>query len=257
MGQFSEKKWPVVPPLALTANGGVDGSVQVSDTSNFYVGQIVHLISSSVGSTQYKVRQVFSSTLLYVSKPESAYSLRADMSSFTTADSALISADQQPRPAIVSDEIIRATYANEPAVAVRSLLVDKLGNKIDSVVGVDGRNRLAVDAAVSVTGISVDLDALTPPNQADPDNVLIAGSQNGTKGGTKGAIRINTDNRMEVVAIPAGINIPFDAIALFEPDAVTEEYSYFTGGLAGTLVRTVTIIYTSAAKTTLVSTVYT
>jgi len=38
---------------------------------------------------------------------------------------------------------------------------------------------------VTIEDISVALDAITPSNKPDPDNVLIAGSEDGTKGGIK------------------------------------------------------------------------
>lgn len=48
-----------------------------------------------------------------------------------------------------------------------------------------------------------------------------------------------------------------DAIGVTYPDAVTSVYSYYTGGLAGTLIMTVTLIFTDATKSNLVSAVKT
>jgi len=53
-------------------------------------------------------------------------------------------------------------------------------------------------------------------------------------------------------SILAGLE--YDAIAVGYPDTVTETYSCYTGGLLGTLVATVTVVYTSASKQ-LISTV--
>ena len=44
-----------------------------------------------------------------------------------------------------------------------------------------------------------------------------------------------------------------DAFDATYPDAVTEVYRYFSGGLAGTLLKTVTITYSNAAHDQLVS----
>lgn len=49
----------------------------------------------------------------------------------------------------------------------------------------------------------------------------------------------------------------FDAIGATYPTATTEVYSYYTGGLAGTLVATVTVTYTDSTKEVLVSAVRT
>lgn len=43
--------------------------------------------------------------------------------------------------------------------------------------------------------------------------------------------------------------ISFDALSATYPNALTEIYEYYDGGLAGTLVATVTVVYTDATKT--------
>lgn len=43
-------------------------------------------------------------------------------------------------------------------------------------------------------------------------------------------------------------NINYDAIAVSYPNSTTEIFSYYEGGLAGTLVATVTVVYTNASK---------
>lgn len=42
--------------------------------------------------------------------------------------------------------------------------------------------------------------------------------------------------------------ITYDALSATYPDAVTEIYSYFEGGLAGTLKATVTVVYVNSDK---------
>jgi hypothetical protein len=46
-----------------------------------------------------------------------------------------------------------------------------------------------------------------------------------------------------------------DAITFSYPDAVTEVYQYRSGGIAGTILKTVTVVYTTAAKDVLQSVV--
>lgn len=43
-------------------------------------------------------------------------------------------------------------------------------------------------------------------------------------------------------------DIVFDAIDVGYPSATVETYEYYTGGLAGTLVATITVTYTDATK---------
>ena len=45
----------------------------------------------------------------------------------------------------------------------------------------------------------------------------------------------------------------FDYISAAYPDSVTEVYTYKTGGSGGTTVATVTTVYTTAAKTLLIT----
>jgi len=51
--------------------------------------------------------------------------------------------------------------------------------------------------------------------------------------------------------------IEFDAIEGSYPNLTTEVYEYYTGGLAGTLVATITVIYTDNTKCDITSVVRT
>lgn len=48
-----------------------------------------------------------------------------------------------------------------------------------------------------------------------------------------------------------------DAITTIYPDTVTEVYEYRTGGIAGTILRTVTVVYVDATKAALLNAVVT
>lgn len=49
----------------------------------------------------------------------------------------------------------------------------------------------------------------------------------------------------------------YDAVSVAYPLATTEVYSFFNGGLGGTLVATITLVYTNASKSDLTSVVKT
>jgi len=55
--------------------------------------------------------------------------------------------------------------------------------------------------------------------------------------------------------ILAGVD--FDSIGVTYPNSTTEVYSYYLGGLSGTLEATVTVIYTDSTKANLLSVVRT
>lgn len=63
---------------------------------------------------------------------------------------------------------------------------------------------------------------------------------------TNGDVAVNTVSDSLGASIIHGIN--FDAIGVSFPNNTTEIYSYYEGGLAGTLLATVTVVYTNAAK---------
>lgn len=177
-----ERHWEEAPERPISSDGGADGSVTLSDLSGFYVKQQVTLKSNAVTSRVYQVKKIdiYNSKIFLgdVGKPIGQLS---DLSDFTLADSATIKAEKQPKNTVPKDDQTQGTYETEPIVARRVILVDNQGNKISS------ENPLPVDASVSVVvpPVTVDLDALTPPTQANPDNVLIVGSEDGTKTGTK------------------------------------------------------------------------
>lgn len=55
-----------------------------------------------------------------------------------------------------------------------------------------------------------------------------------------------TEETLESVA---GFNIPaYDYISVAYPDAVTEVYTFKTGGSGGTTVGTLTVVYTNSTK---------
>lgn len=182
----------------FVANGTVQGVITVADASGFYAKQKVTLTSNTQSALQLEVRRV-TPTTIQVGHPGTPFNgPYADVSAYTVADSAIVAAPEQVKPVLKPDEIIQAVYARDPAVALRTLQVNKFGQAIDTVTGIDGKTRLAVDAAVTVSGLSVDLDALLPGSQTNPDNVLTAGSEDGTRSGPKFAFVNN--RRLQILA---------------------------------------------------------
>lgn len=49
------------------------------------------------------------------------------------------------------------------------------------------------------------------------------------------------------------ITVPFDAGTVEYPDSITEVYKYRTGGTGGTIVGTITLVYTNSSKKLLAS----
>jgi hypothetical protein len=136
-----EKRLTLVPTQYLTADGTTDGLVSVVDASLFKVKQLVYLTAVGLPDIdQIEVKRVVDATHLYVGPKGGSIDSRTDISRYTQNQSAAIQAYEQIRPSIPNESIERATYEEEPTLARRSVLVDKLGNKYDS------NNRLPTDA---------------------------------------------------------------------------------------------------------------
>lgn len=184
-----ERKWEAVSQN-FTGDGNQDGLIPVANASGFFAKQRAVLTSNTQQKLIIEVRRV-TATTIQVGLPGSPFTTYTDVSAYTLADAANIRADEQDKPILKPDEIWQAIYQRDPAVALRELLVNKFGVPIDTVVDGDGNTRLAVDANITIDNITVDIDALTPPDQEDPDNILIAGSEDGTKEGMKHAVRVD------------------------------------------------------------------
>jgi hypothetical protein len=150
-----QKKWAPVPPQSITSNGTQDGHVTVPDATLFFVQMKVQAFSDDVSPIQLEVKRVNDIHGIELGLPGNINN-RSNLTLLLVSDNAKISApDFQDRPAISMEDVIRASYANEPAVGLRTLPIDKLGNPIDSSVGVDGKNRMAVDADVTVNTVQL------------------------------------------------------------------------------------------------------
>lgn len=190
-----ERYWEEVSPRLLSTNGTSDGSVGIADLNGFYVKQDVVLQSNTLPATTFQIKRidVVNSQVWLGSKSE-PINKYSNLSAFLVSESATIQAARQPKNSVPKDDQAQGTYETEPVVARRVVLVDGTGQKYTQ------ENPLPVDATVSVVvpPLEVELDALTPPDQLSPDNVLIAGSEDGTKTGLKHAVRVDSDLDLRV-----------------------------------------------------------
>ena len=154
-----EKRFAAVPAQVFTANGGANGSVSIADTSLFKVKQQVIITATGQTNLELEVKKVVSPTSMIVGPTTGNINAFTDISAYTTALSASVSANEQKRPQISADDFERAVYEEEPTVAKRVILVDEFGNKYDT------DNPLPTSATLSgdITIASVD--------QGDPNTI--------------------------------------------------------------------------------------
>ncbi len=177
-----EKRLKAVPPQLFTSNGTSAGQLTVSDASLFKVKQKVIITGSALPILELEVKRVLEDGFTVLVGPEKQnIDARIDLSLYTTAATSSIHANEQLRPSVPEQEIERLTYEEEPVVARRSILVDKLGKKIDSVTDSNGVNRIAVDGTFTAeVDVQVDVDiegVYDPIDNPDPDNMGIIGNE--------------------------------------------------------------------------------
>lgn len=131
-----ERKWPAAGPFFLVAPGTAKGELTILTTVGLHVKQKIQLrdqnpIPSGLALEikrilAPKVSGTNSTMILEVGLPGTPISNRVDVSAFI-AGSSFIFAPEQPRPDIPLQEVERAIYEEEPAVARRVISVDPLG----------------------------------------------------------------------------------------------------------------------------------
>lgn len=175
----------------FAADGTNQGVVTVLDASGFYTKQIVSITSNTLPNVAtFQVNRVNSPTQIIVGLPGADLTKPADVSMYHLADVSIIKAAEQPKTRLTPGDIIQAVYEKDPAVAIRSKLVDTFGR--DWSVA----NPLPVLANVTVTvpPVSVALDAFT---KVPADNAIAVGTENGTQTGVKHALKVGSDGKLE------------------------------------------------------------
>jgi len=130
-----EKSFPYVV-AAFAADGTASGLATVATTAGLHSKQTVTLSGVGLPALLLQVKRVYSATTLTLGPISSNMDQTADLSAYTVLANSGVVANQQERPGINGDSITRAVYEEEPAVAIRVLLVDRLGNPVGSSGGV-------------------------------------------------------------------------------------------------------------------------
>jgi len=180
------KREPVAPRL-LTANGTPTGLVTIVDTIGFRTGALVVIRAGSIG-LRARIRDIVSTTQLILESEDRLSA--ANLSAFTVlAGAAIEQIEETYAPEQEDGELFSSVYESHPVSAIRTTSVDPYGNPYTP------DNPLPVNASVTVVvpPVTVDIDAMTPPTRPDPDNLLIVGSEDGTKSGLKHAARVDSD----------------------------------------------------------------
>jgi len=166
-----EKRWAAIAPISLIADGTTDGYIILSTTAGFKTKQEVILKATGEETLALQIKRVLSNTQLLVGPRGTKLSVFSDISIYTTAKNATLEAYEQPRPDIPLQEIQRAIFEEEPAVAQRTIAVDQWGQPYSDsnplpIAGLtsDNLNGPASQKVIEITDLIVSeaLTDLTP-----------------------------------------------------------------------------------------------
>jgi hypothetical protein len=154
-----EKRWPTIILAPISIANHV---VTVSDTVGLHTKQKVVLSKAGEDTQEFEIKRVLSDTELIIG------SIGGDINDFqnpTQFSGGMLVMSEQIRNHFGSEVVMRAVYEEEPAVALRNVLVSKYGQHAD-YINKNGINRLAVDADLTITDITV--------NISNPSNIIIS-----------------------------------------------------------------------------------
>lgn len=210
-----EKFWEQVSAVPFIADGGENGVVTVNSVANFKVKQLVKIEAIGLPPLRLQVKRVISYTQLIVGalktkSPGSSINnlkIRTDISAYTVANSATISATEQDKVLIPPRDINQAVYEHEPTNAIRSFLVDYLGNRYST------KNPVPVqlsDGSLNIGTVNAELEVQLSHKDNTPDVGDVADSVQIGDGEDK--LEINNDGSINVITgapvSPQIINIP-------------------------------------------------
>lgn len=123
-----EKFWAEVLAQPIIQDSTASGQVFVSLSTLFKVGQNVVLKAAGNPDKLLKVKAISNLNTIELGARGHNIRHREDLSAYTLASGATIHADKQSRPPISTDDIIRSIFEEEPTVALRTILVDEIGD---------------------------------------------------------------------------------------------------------------------------------
>jgi len=198
--RITEKRYLIIPPTALTANGTIKGLIEIENTYSFKVGQCV-LFKQGATHFKAKIQRVVSETQFIVIDAEKSIITndKLDMSAFLIGST--VELKETKRPVIDLLEIQRQVFEEEPTIALRSHLVDWLGRSYDT------SNPIPVqlsDGSIDIGTVNAEIEVQLTHLDNSPDAGDIHDSIR--VGDGEEIIEVNPDGSINVVIspLPAG-----------------------------------------------------
>lgn len=124
--RLTEKRILAVDPQLITANGNAKGRIVVPTSYLFLVGQLVTLVDDIGNNVEYQIKRIVDK-FIFLGNKGKGINDRCDLRQWQIVNNPKISAIEQERPNIPSDQIQNFQYAEEPIMAQRMISVDHLG----------------------------------------------------------------------------------------------------------------------------------
>lgn len=141
MSTIREKVWS--PSVSLSPVAVANSVITVADTTGLHPKQIVDLFDGAGNTSQFEIKRILSNVLLQIGPVGSSIN---EISNPVAFNGGSLSMSEQGRNAMEWQYVLRNVYLEEPAVALRNILVDQYGEYFSSAVDSLGARRLAVDA---------------------------------------------------------------------------------------------------------------
>ena len=135
IGNMLEKRWKAIPPQTFTSSGTALGQITVTDATLFRVKQQVVISANTIPSRDdLEVKRVLDYKTILLGPKTGNIDSRVDLSAYVSALNPVIYTNEQIRSKIPEQEVERLTYEEEPYVARRVIVIDKLGNPVNMAI---------------------------------------------------------------------------------------------------------------------------
>lgn len=235
------KRDGIVAPLL--SNGTSSGLITIHPSlmPYIFVKQVITIWSDTQPRITLEVKRVVSESQFYVGPLNASIDARTNLSAYLVADNAKISVPLQDRPNIKPNDFMRAVYAEEPAVAIRTLAVDYIGRPYTN------ENPLPVklpDKSIVIDTVNANVEVQLSHKDNDPnpgdkyDSVRIGDGVNTVTGSDIGG----GDYALNVLPTNALIKKKYDGIFVMARN-VDGDPTVIEFRLGPTVVQTVNITY--------------
>tara|TARA_R100000951_G_scaffold112739_1_gene113543 strand:- start:942 stop:1700 length:759 start_codon:yes stop_codon:yes gene_type:complete len=172
-----ERLWEEIPARSLSADGQSDGLITLQSTIHFRTNQKVKLTATSQPTIVLVVKRVVSSTQMILGPNDKNILSRTDLSQYTVAAIAMVSASEQNKTSIPEKDQLQMTLEREPVNARRVFQVDDFGNPIGTTPENPIHAKLS-DGDISIGTVNVQLSRKDNfPDTGDVHDAVRVGNQ--------------------------------------------------------------------------------